>query len=463
MRSIADRLAPVALTVGVALTAGALLLPARAAATSSAKEVKAATQAGAAYLKTLQQPSGGFETDWVLGALAAAGDAAANVKAPGAATDARSYYRELVGDPAAWPGSEPSPSDFERAALNAYAAGIDPARVSVAQNLIAQIASYYDPSDPGYYGGTSNFTSTVFAAVALGETRTRSGAQRMPQALLEKSIAALEANQHDDGGWTYQKAAGEPSKLAEPAEPDETGAVMAALCSAGVSAGSATIVDAENYLKGDLVDSTGAFNAPFGANTDSNAWAVQGLNVCGIDPQGPGFTTAMGKTPIDFLISQQVSGGGFLYEAGEAEANEYSSQDAVRALSGAGFTARPPAAKGASRWVFESRFQPGQQSLLTLIVNNGTSNLKVCAVSLSPTGASIKLATLLEAAETSSTPAGCVSSFAPTSGTGAITQVNGSPTPAEPKWDVSIDGGGEKEAKRTSKIALGDTIYLRLA
>ena len=114
---------------------------------------------------------------------------------------------------------------------------------------------------------------------------------------------------------------------------------MAALCSAGLPASSPTILSAEGYLKADLEESTGAFQAPFGANTDSNAWAVQGLNACGINPQGAGFTTAKGKTPIDFLLSQQLSDGGFVYEAGEALANEYSSQDAVRALSGAGFTA----------------------------------------------------------------------------------------------------------------------------
>ena len=456
MRSVIGRLAPAALAIGV------LLSPAAASATSTTKQVKAAKLLGAAYLKTLQQPSGGFETDWVLGALAAAGDAAAGVQAPGAATDARSYYRELVGDPASWPGPEASASDYERAALNAYAAGIDPARVSAGQNLIARIASYYDPADPGYYGSTATLTSTVFAVLALAETKTRVGRQRVPQALLEPSIAALEANQHSDGGWTYQKAAGEPHRLAEAAEPDETGAVMAALCSAGVPAGASAITSAESYLKGDLAGSTGAFNAPFGANTDSNAWAVQGLNACGVDPQEAGFTTATGKTPIDFLISQQLADGGFVYEAGETEADEYSTQDAVRALAGAGFTAKPPLPKGAPRWVFESGFQPGVQSQVTLIVDNGASSPALCAVSLSPAGATTTLAAVLEAAETSATPAGCVSSFLPTSGAGAITQIDGSPNPAAPKWRIAIDGGPQASAKRSSKVELGDTISLLL-
>jgi hypothetical protein len=456
MRSVLGRLVPVALTVG------ALSLPSAASATSSPAAIKAARSAGATYLKGLQQANGGFGTDWVLSALAAAGDPAAGVKAPGAATDARTYYRELVGNPATWPGAEPTVSAFERAALNAYAAGIDPARVSAAQNLIARVASYYDPATPGYYGPTSNFTGTVFAALALADAKTPAGVQRVPHALLEKSIAALEANQHTDGGWGFEPAAGNSARLAEPSEPDETGAVMAALCGAGVPNGNAVITNAENYLKGDLVNATGAFNAAFGANTDSNAWAVQGLNACGIAPQGAGFTTAAGKTPIDFLVSQQVSGGGFVYEPGEANANEYSSQDAVRALSGAGFTANPPTLKGTPRWVYQGSFQSGVQSLVTLVVDDGTSSLKVCAVALSPAASTTTLAAALEAAQTNATPSGCVTGFSPASGGGAITQINGSPSAPAPRWRVSFNGAGEVEAKRASRVLLGATISLRL-
>jgi hypothetical protein len=454
MRPIVGRLTPVVLTLV------AICLPAGASAASS-KQIKTATQNGASFLKTLQEASGGFETDWVLGALAASGNAAADVKAPGVATDARSYYRALLGNPATWPGSEPTVSDYERAALNSYAAGIDPARVSVTQNLIARIVSYYDPAAPGYYGGTSNFTGTVFAALALAETKTRSGKQRLPQALLQKSIEALKANQHADGGWTFEKAAGEPERLAETSEPDETGAVMAALCSAGVPNSGSVISRAESYLQADLGPS-GAFNAPFGANTDSNAWAVQGLNACGIDPQGPDFTSTSDQTPVDFLLSQQLPGGGFVYEAGEAEANEYSSQDAVRALSGAGFTAKPPSAKGAPHWLYESSFQPGTHSLLTLVINSPGAALKVCSVSIAPAAATSTLAAVLEAAKANSTPTGCVTSFAPSSGKGNVTQINGSPVPAEAKWDISIDGGTQTPAKLTSKIELGDTISLTL-
>jgi hypothetical protein len=458
MRLIIGRLALLAVAACV------LLLPATATATSTTKQIKAAVAEGDGFLKAQQQLDGGFETEWVLGALAASGTAAANVTASGGSTDARTYYRELLGDTATWPGEpEPPVTEFDRATLNAYAAGIDPARVSRSQNLIAQIVSYYQTANPGYYGPPATFGGTVFALLALAETKTTKGAERVPQALLEKSIAVLRANQHTDGGWTYERAEGSPARLKEASEPDETGAAMAGLCSAGVPNTDPTIVKAEDYLKGDLVASTGAFDAPFGVNTDSNAWAVEGLDACGIAAQGSEFTSSIGKTPIDFLISQQISGGGFVYEPGETEANEYSSQDAVRALAGAGFTAKPPKPKGgAPKWLAETGFQAGVHTPLTLVVDNGTASLKVCSVSVAPSTATTTLAAVLEAAEASSTPSGCVSSFEPTSGFGAITQVNGSPSPAEAKWDVSIDGGKEKAAKRTSKIELGDTISLTL-
>ena len=64
----------------------------------------------------------------------------------------------MVGAPT-WPEGGVA-TDFERGALLAYAAGIDPARVSKRQNLIAKVASSYQPANPGYYGETFNATSS---------------------------------------------------------------------------------------------------------------------------------------------------------------------------------------------------------------------------------------------------------------------------------------------------------------
>ncbi|MGH2863826.1 MAG: prenyltransferase/squalene oxidase repeat-containing protein [Solirubrobacteraceae bacterium] len=446
----------------LALAACALFLPASAAATSTSAQIRASVGKSVGYLKSQQESDGGFGTSWVLGALAAAGTPAAAVTPRGGSSNARAYERNLLGDTATWPGeSEPPVTDFEQATLNSYAAGIDPARVSKTQNLIAQIASYYQPANPGYYGSPSVFSGTVFGLLALAQTKTTKGVERVPRPLLERSIAVLRANQHNDGGWGYEKAEGSPSELAEPGEPDETGAAIAALCSAGVANSDPAIVAAKDYLKSDIVASSGAFETPFGPNTDSDAWAVEGLNACHIAAQGSEFTTTDGKTPIDFLISQQLPEGGFVYEAGESAAEEYSSQDAVRALAGGGFTAVPPKPKGAPQWLAEANFESGVSSPLALIIDNSTATLAVCSVAVTPAGSTTTLAAVLHAAESSATPSGCVTSFAPSSGSKAITQIDGSPTPASAAWHIRIDGGAEKTAKRSSRIKLGDTIYLR--
>ncbi len=442
----------------------ALAVPAIAAAKATPAEISSSRTKGVEYLKGLQKASGeiaGFGGDWALTAFAAAGIAPADVnKGGGESTDARSWYESVVGVPT-WPGAEPVSTDFERATLVSYAAGTDPARVSKRQNLIAKVASYYQPESPGYFGST--FNATVFGVLALAGAKTTAGATRVPQPLLEASIAAIEANQHTDGGWTWEKAAGNPTALENPSEPDMTGSAMAALCSAGVSSGAAPIVAAKKYLAANLNSTNGAFESEFGFNTDSTAWAVDGLKACGIDPQASEFTTAGSKTPLTFLIAQQLSkGGGFKYSTGTT-ADQYASQDAVRALGSGGFTAAPPKPAKGPQWKGVTEFATGgtETTSLALIVNDGASALKVCSVSLAPGATTTTLATVLNAAVAATTPAGCVTGFQPGAGSGAITQVNGYPAVPAERWKVSIDGGAASTAERGTTIHVGDTIYLK--
>jgi hypothetical protein len=460
MRQMTCRLALIAVAIG------SLLAPAAASAIATTAQISTALNSGVTYLKGLQKESGeitGFGGDWALTSLAAAGVAAADVNKSGAeGKDARSWYEGVVGVPT-WPGAGAVSTDFERAALLSYAAGIDPARVSKRQNLIAKVVSYYEPASPGYYGAT--FNATVFGLLALANTKTTSGAQRVPQVVLDQAVAAVKANQHTDGGWTWVKAAGNEAALQKASEPDMTGAAMAALCGAGVASTNETIVKAKNYLISKFVKASGAFESEFGVNTSSNAWAVDGLKACGIDPQGTGFIGSEPKrnTPINFLISQQVSGGGFRYLTSGSSAESYASQDAVRALGSGGFTATPPAPSKGPQWKGATEFATGktETTSLALIVDNGTSPLKICSVSLAPEATTTTLATVLDAAVAGSTPASCVTGYLPASGEGAITQVNGFAAVPAASWKVAIDGGAEEQAQRNTVIRVGDTIYLK--
>lgn len=453
MRSLTARLALLAATLV------SLALPTFAAATAGPAEISSSLGKGVTYLKGLQAESGeipGFGGDWSLTALAAAGTAPADVNKAGVAgKDARSWYEGGVGSPT-WPGEGAVATDYERGALLAYAAGIDPARVSKRQNLIAKVASTYQPSSPGYYGSTLN--GTVFGLLVLGQVKTTAGVRRFPTAALESTIAAVDANQHNNGGWTWQIVAGSAEGLASASEPDMTGAALAALCGAGVPSTNSAVVKGREYLASIFEKSTGAFKSEFGNNTDSNAWAIDGLKACGIDPQGAEFTGTGTKkpTPINYLINQQVTGGGFRYTTGTT-AEEYASQDAVRALGAGGFTAVPPTPASGPQWKGVTEFATGgsESTSLALVIENGGSP-SVCSVTLAPGATTTTLATVLNAAVAGTTPAGCVSGFAPSSGAGAITQINGTTA----AWKVSIDGAAKVTAERSTVIHVGDTIDL---
>ncbi|MFD8935790.1 prenyltransferase/squalene oxidase repeat-containing protein [Streptomyces sp. NPDC059578] len=457
-----------ALAVPAALGAFALtVLP--AAATSTPAQIATSKTNGVAYLKSLQAADGsyagtGLSNEWAFSAFAAAGTAVVDV-APGGDTtkNARTVYRNLLST-AGWPSATPVVTDYERATLNAYAAGIDPARVSASRNLIADVYGYWQNAEAGYFGPSATYNGTVFAGLALAGAKTQTGVRRVPQALLDKVVTRIRANQHHDGGWDFQKAEGNPTRLSAPGDVDMTGASMAALCAAGVPNTDADVVQAKAFLKSKLVAANGAFNALYGVNTNSNGWAVAGLNACGINPQTGDFLTTLGKTPVDFLIAQQYNpGGGFKYKSTDTAPSAYASIDALRAVAGGGFTAAPPTpvTAGAPKWVAASAFTPGTATELALTVDDGTGNLKVCAVAFTPTAATTTLGDVLDAAATSATPSGCVTGVTPSSGTGTITTLNGKANSGSQTWKVSVDGSAFVAASRGRTIGVGDTIALR--
>ncbi|MFD8067046.1 prenyltransferase/squalene oxidase repeat-containing protein [Streptomyces parvulus] len=456
-------LTAVAAAGAFALTAGP------ASATATPAQIATSKTNGVAYLKTLQAADGsyagsGLSNEWAFSAFAAAGTAAVDVT-PGGDTskNARTVYRNLLAT-SGWPSASPVVTDYERATLNAYAAGIDPARVSASRNLIADIYRYWQTAEPGYFGPSANFNGTVFAALALNGAKTQSGQVRVPQKLRESMVTRIRANQHNDGGWNYSKAEGSATELAKTSDIDMTGAAMAALCVSGVPNTDTDIVQAKAFLKSKLVANSGAFNAMFGVNTNSNGWAVSGLNACGINPQTGDFLTSMGKTPVDFLIAQQFNpGGGFKYLPSDTSPSAYASIDGLRAVAGSGFTAAPPvpATPGAPQWVGQGTFTSGTAAKLALTVDDGAGNLKVCSVSLTPTASATTLGAVLDAAVSAATPSGCVTSVAPASGTGAVTSLNGKANSGSNTWKVSIDGSSFTTATRGTAVAVGDTIAVR--
>jgi hypothetical protein len=441
----------------IAAAAAALCLaaPASAAATVPPAELAASVSSGTAWIRSQQDPATGaltgFGADWAATGLAAAGVHAADVKTTGPSlqdallaewtSEGWTYptvFSEL-GNPPGWLVA----TDFERAILIAHAAGLQPTRLSANANLVAQLAGLYQPN--GAFGAPGLFNGTVFGVLALSRTA-------VPQGILDQGTKIIRDTVHDDGGWTFQLAT-TPAQKAQPSDIDMTGAAVAALCDGGVSATDPVVTGALAFLRGKLDNATGAFNAMFGANADSNAWAVQGLNACGIDPQSAEWTTAAGKTPLDYLVAlQRKTGphaGSFKYMADEGDdfPNLYSSQDAVRALAGGSLTADPPG----------GRLRPGADVPAgtpvptVLALDDGADGLKLCRTT-APVGAPVN--DVLTAAQAESMPPGCVTELALDGDT--IVSVNGKAG----GWLASLDGKSETLAA-AQPVGFGDIVALR--
>lgn len=250
------------LILGAAL-AGALVWP----VTAAAQEPTGPMQAAAAWLRTQQQPDGGFSNGFVAGSD------------PGATADAVLAIAALGESPTDWSIAGKSPLDFleqsassiagagasAKVALAAIAAGEDP-RSFGGIDLIARILDGYsaevglfgagpfdsalalqalaaagDPApegavagllaarlDDGTYSfngdmtpgaGDSNTTAmAVLALIAVGQTQE-----------IAPSVEYFRLVQNDDGGWTYQK----PSAFGEATDANSTALVMQALVAAG--------------------------------------------------------------------------------------------------------------------------------------------------------------------------------------------------------------------------------------
>jgi len=446
MRSVSVRRA-------VALCASLLVLaalPATAAATSSPAEVDSAVELGAGYLSSQQNAASGaiegFGNEQAVTALVAAGVDAADLRASAGDPSLQDFLLGEYGSPL-WGDDPPQGlvTEYEQAILTAHAAGLDPARLSAVSNQPAQLAGLWNPTAGSFGEPTTN--STVFGLLAMEQTP-------LPRWALSPALAFLRRNQHDDGGWTYVSSL-TPGAKAEPSEEDMTGAAISALCEAGVPTYDPAISAALEYLNGRLADASGGIEYLWGPpNADATGWVVSGLNACGIDPQSPAWTTSSGKTPIDFLLSLQVqsgvSAGGFGYEDASA-ANFYASQDALRAIAGAAFTAEPQSVRT------PLAVAHGTPVPHLLAIELAPGNVRMCKVT-APEGAS--LAEVLAAAENGSYPAGCVTSFELAGG--HLRSLDGvEPENADQAWMLRLDSGAAAVAAEQA-VGFGDLVSLRL-
>ena len=257
---------------------------------------------GIAFIRTTQQPDGGFggfgdgQTFDAVFAIRSAGIDPTTVK-----KDGKSPADFL----AARASAQTSPGAAAKAAMAAISMNMDPRNVN-GVNLVARVTA--GTGAAGQYG-TDDFTQSLsmIALRIVGEGIPGGAAPR------------LLANQLADGGWGFGGFS----------DPDTTALAMQALVAVNGSAPA----NALTYLKAQqLPDGGWGFGE---SNANSTAFVIQALIAANVDPNGADFNKA-GKTPLGFLGSQQQQDGSFL---GFDPA--FATNQAVPALAGRTFLNAP--------------------------------------------------------------------------------------------------------------------------
>ncbi len=244
------------------------------------------------WLESVQNGDGGFGpspadassaeiTCWAMLGLEAAGRNPLDASQGGSTPV--DFLRGRVGELA-------SPGDLARTILALQGAGVDP-RSFGGQNLVSRLLSRR--RDNGSYEDWPN--STAYAVIAL-RTAGAGG--------IEKSLAWLRSVQNDDGGWG--DSPGTPSNA------DGTGAVLQAL-----SPDSKASAQGLSYLRRTQHKGGGfVLGGSGGVNTQSTAWAIQGILAAGGDP---GSFRRGGFSAPEYLTNNQLPDGSYRYAKPSAE------------------------------------------------------------------------------------------------------------------------------------------------
>ena len=294
------------LLVSLALAA---LAPARAGASDVSR--------AAGWLASAQNRDGGFGsspgddsgaemTGWAMLGLEAAGRNPLDVASRGQTPV--DFLRGAVGE-------LKSPGDLARTILALEGAGVDP-RKFAGTNLVSRLLA--KRRDDGSYEGWPG--STAFAIVALRAADASGG--------LDRSLSWLREVQNDDGGWG--DVPGSPSTA------DGTGAAMQAL-----SPNSKATHRGLSYLR-QAQRSGGGF--PLGGNgsvnTQSTAWAIQGILAAGGDP---GSFRRGGASAPEYLAHQQESDGHYRYSKSSDQTPVWVTGQVLVAAAGDYYPVPPPA------------------------------------------------------------------------------------------------------------------------
>jgi energy-coupling factor transport system substrate-specific component len=290
----------------------ALLLPAIVPAPAKAAD----TDRAVSWLEAVQNADGGFGpsagdvsgaaiTGWVMLGLEAAGrnplDVARLGKSP------VDFLRASVGEVS-------SSGDLARTIVALEGAGVDP-RSFAGHDLVEELLQRR--AENGSFNGWPGTTS--FSVIALRVAGADGG--------LGQTLSWLGDAQNDDGGWGDVPA--------PPSNSDVTGSVMQAIPETK-AAGKAL-----SYLRKHQRPSGGfALGGSGGVNTQSTAWAIQGMIAVGADPAA---ITSGGNSAFDYIASQQAGDGHYRYSASSDQTPVWVTGEVLVAAAGEALPIPPPA------------------------------------------------------------------------------------------------------------------------
>lgn len=208
-----------------------------------------------------------------------------------------------------------SPGDLARTILALEGAGVDP-REFAGRNLVSELIDRRRSN--GSWEGWPG--STAFAVIALRSAGATGG--------LQKSLDWLRKVQNDDGGWG--DTPGSPSTA------DGTGAAMQALSpdSKAAHRGITYMRNAQRPGGGFPLGGNGSIN------TQSTAWAIQGILAVGGDPSS---YRRGGNSAYDYLTNHQEDDGSFRYSGASDQTAVWVTGQVLVAATGKYFPLAAPA------------------------------------------------------------------------------------------------------------------------
>jgi energy-coupling factor transport system substrate-specific component len=209
-------------------------------------------------------------------------------------------------------GAAPDIGSVERTILVLSAGGLS-SRDFARDDLVATLRHHIEAD--GSVGGQVNLTS--FAVLALRSAGV---------VLLGRTLAWLARQQDADGGFGF---AGRGSG----SDVDDTGATLEALAGARVRGAARVRSRAIAYLRRNQ-NRDGGFPAQAGegSNSQSTAWAIQGLDAVGVKPAS--LHSSGGKSPLVYLRGLIASNGSIAYSRGVQQTPVWVTGEALMALEG---------------------------------------------------------------------------------------------------------------------------------